>query len=240
MAGVVEPSVPSGSPPFCRHALSTVDLHVTVGRWALEMGGADGAIRWLDRAIQKDPDHSGALMYRAMAYADKRELDRAILEFGEVIRLDPRSYSAFLSRGLSVIKTGDFDRAIRDFGEALRFGPNEAIVFFYRGAAFTSKGDYHRAITDYTEAVELAPTASFHNARAWAYLKAGRAAEGLPDAERALQLSPGFADALDTRAHIFEALGRHDEAIADFRRALAIDPSIEGSKDGPRRLGAEP
>src|SRR5688500_4445935 len=99
VAGVVEPSVPSGSPAFCRHALSTVDLHVTIGRWALEMGGADGAIRWLDRAIQKDPDHSGALMYRAMAYADKRELDRAILEFSEVIRLDPRSYSAFLSRG---------------------------------------------------------------------------------------------------------------------------------------------
>ena len=65
--------------------------------------------------------------------------------------------------------------------------------------------------------------------RALAYLKAGKAAQALPDAERSLQLRPNHADTLDTRGHIFEALGRREEAIADFRRALSMDPTQPGS-----------
>jgi len=53
-------------------------------------------------------------------------------------------------------------------------------------------------------------------------------------------LEPDYAAALDTRGHIFEALGKREEAIADFRRAVASDPSMEGSRDALKRLGAAP
>jgi tetratricopeptide (TPR) repeat protein len=62
---------------------------------------------------------------------------------------------------------------------------------------------------------------AFYNNRAWAYFKAGKAAEGLPDAERPLELRPHDAAALNTRDHIFETLGGHEEAIADYRRAVS-------------------
>jgi Tetratricopeptide repeat len=65
-----------------------------------------------------------------------------------------------------------------------------------------------------------------YNNRAWAYFNAGKAAQGLPDAERSLQLLPNNAHLLDTRGHIFEALGRREEAITDFRRALSINPKL--------------
>ena len=68
----------------------------------------------------------------------------------------------------------------------------------------------------------------------------GKAAQGLPDVERSLELHPASAAALDTRAHIYEALDRRDEAIADFRRALAKNPSLKASIDGLERLGASP
>ncbi len=48
------------------------------------------------------------------------------------------------------------------------------------------------------------------------------------------------AATLDTRGSIFEALGRREEAIADFRRALSKAPNLQSSKDGLKRLGAEP
>ena len=76
--------------------------------------------------------------------------------------------------------------------------------------------------------------------RAWAYFKADKAAQGLPDVEKSLQLLPDDPGALDTRGHIFEALGRREEAIADFRRALANAPDLQGSKDALKRLGASP
>ena len=76
--------------------------------------------------------------------------------------------------------------------------------------------------------------------RAWAYFKAGKAAKGLPDVQRALELDPELAAAYDTRGHILEALGRKEEAISDFRKALALDPGETGSSEGLQRLGAAP
>jgi tetratricopeptide (TPR) repeat protein len=76
-----------------------------------------------------------------------------------------------------------------------------------------------------------------YNNRVWAYFKAGKAADGVPDVQRALELNSNNADALDTRGHILEVLGRREEASADFRRALSIDLSIQNGRDALRRLG---
>ena len=59
--------------------------------------------------------------------------------------------------------------------------------------------------------------------------------------KQALKQAPNDLNALDTRAHIFEALGRKDEAIADFRQALAQQFrqfDIETSRAALKRLGA--
>jgi regulator of sirC expression with transglutaminase-like and TPR domain len=68
----------------------------------------------------------------------------------------------------------------------------------------------------------------------------GKAAQGLPDAERALELTPNAPLALETRGQIFESLGKREEAIADFRRALSRAPSLTEARAGLKRLGAEP
>jgi Tfp pilus assembly protein PilF len=66
----------------------------------------------------------------------------------------------------------------------------------------------------------------------------------LPDAEKSLELRPNDYHALDTRAHIFEALGRREEVIADFRRALSVapnNPDVQAlGNEGLKRLGALP
>jgi tetratricopeptide (TPR) repeat protein len=114
-----------------------------------------------------------------------------------------------------------------------------AQAYLNRGEALADKGDFDAAIADETVALKIKPNfAEAHNLRAWIYFKAGRAREGLPDAERAATLAPSNAHALDTRAHIYEALGRKEEALADYNRALAIDAGLSESKDGVARLQA--
>ena len=94
---------------------------------------------------------------------------------------------------------------------------------------------------EYTRAIDIDPqNARYYNNRAWAYFKAGKAAQGLADAERSLQIRPNDAVTLDIRGHIFEALGRREEAIADFRRALSIEPKQRSSTQALKRLGAAP
>ena len=60
-----------------------------------------------------------------------------------------------------------------------------------RGLAFSIKGQYDTAIRDYDAAIALKPDfAVALNNRAWAYFRWGKAAAGLPDVEKSLQLNP--------------------------------------------------
>ena len=102
--------------------------------------------------------------------------------------------------------------------------------------------------TDHTKAIELNPKyAHAYNGRAWTYFKAGKAARGLPDAERALELAADDPEYLSTWGHIFETLGKREEAIVDFRRSIsrvakeAVDREAQQrSREGLKRLGASP
>jgi Tfp pilus assembly protein PilF len=87
------------------------------------------------------------------------------------------------------------------------------------------------------QVIKLNPKfAKRYNSRAWAYIRSGEAAKGLPDANKAIELDPKNATAYATRGHIFEALDRKDEAISDFRKALELDPSDEDFKENLNRL----
>ena len=122
-----------------------------------------------------------------------------------------------------------------------RIGINQGDVVVDEARVY-DLSDYHRAIADYTKAIEINQKfAVAYNNRAWAYFKAGKAADGLPDVDKSLELQPDSPNAPDTRGSIFEALGRRDEAIADFRRALSVgadnpDVQIRG-KEALKRLG---
>ena len=59
-----------------------------------------------------------------------------------------------------------------------------------------------------------------------------RDAQGLADAEKAVALAPRYADAIETRAEIYERLGRRVAAIADYRTALRPEPAWQRRRSG--------
>jgi tetratricopeptide (TPR) repeat protein len=94
-------------------------------------------------------------------------------------------------------------------------------VYAMRALAYSLKGQYQVAISDYDIAINLRPDfAVALNNRAWAYFRWGKAATGLPDVEKSLQLSPTSPHSLDTRAHIKQALGEPKAALRDYTKAM--------------------
>ena len=147
------------------------------------------------------------------------------------------------------LRNNDPDTKIRGCSAVIDRDPGAVWAYVSRGTTYIGKSEYEPAIRDLTIAIDLSPPsagaalAGSYNNRAWAYFKAGKAAQGLPDAERSLQLSPDNTHTLDTRGHIFEALGRPEDAIADFRRVLALDPNDANAPEARKaleRLGAKP
>ena len=110
------------------------------------------------RAIRLDAKDPDAYHERALAYADKGDLDRAIAAFTEAIRLDRKPATAYKNRGLAYRNKGQFDEAIADFTEVIRLDPKSARAFADRASVRIRKREFDAAIGDYTEATRLAPS----------------------------------------------------------------------------------
>ena len=109
----------------------------------------------------------------------------------------------------ALIERGDQDGNLRSLAYAMR------------GLVLSIKGQYEAAIRDYDSAIALKPDfAVALNNRAWAYFRWGKAAVGLPDVEKSLQLNASSPHAFDTRAHIRHALGDPEGALSDYYSAL--------------------
>ena len=96
-----------------------------------------------------------------------------------------------------------------------------SLVYAMRALAYSMKGSYQAAIHDYDTAIHMRPDfAVALNNRAWAYFRWGKAATGLPDVERSLELSPTSPHTLDTRAHIRQVQGQPQAALEDYNKAM--------------------
>ena len=90
-----------------------------------------------------------------------------------------------------------------------------------RALGYSLKRDYGRAIDDYNQSLALIPNfATALNNRAWAFFRWGKAAQGVTDVEKALELQPDMDAAYDTRAHIRQALGNPNQAINDYQMSM--------------------
>ena len=92
-----------------------------------------------------------------------------------------------------------------------------------RGLALSIKGLLDRAIDDYNASLTINPNSpSALNNRAWAYFRAGRGRDGVPDIEKSLLLNPDSEHSWDTRAHIRQMMGNVDGAIRDYEMAIHL------------------
>jgi tetratricopeptide (TPR) repeat protein len=188
---------------------------------------------------------------RATIYLHKGGLDQAIADHDQAIRLlteaRPASWElAFFhfSRGHLYRSRGEADQAIEDYNHAIRIAPKWDAPYSQRGAIYFQKGDFERALADISQVISFRPDsdriAYAYDARARVYLKMGQPANGLADADRAIELQSNVGSYYITRAHLHEALGSKDEAIADLRYTLKLSPGRTDIHNELKRLGVEP
>ena len=111
--------------------------------------------------LQSDRTSAGnravAFTNRGIAYAGKKDYDRAIADFNEALKINPNLAMAYNNRGSAVQSKGDYDRAIADYNEAIRIDPNYAVAYSNRGNLFEAKGRREEAIADFRRALTINP-----------------------------------------------------------------------------------
>ena len=121
---------------------------------------------------------------------------------------------------------------------------NDVVSLISEGNGDLDKRRYIQAIDAFSKVLKLTPTlkglvssrlASAYNGNAWQLFLQNRAAEGLPDAERAVALASDNSAILDTRGQIYLALGRIDKALADLNKSIARGQTGAGTYYGRAR-----
>ncbi len=249
VAGIFGASRLAGSSP-ADNAIGDGEVQLAAGRYQL---AADA----FTAALQSDPANVRALVGRARAYEQLGQIGDALADFEQVVALAPDDPTGYEERARLNSQYGleaDPAAVLADLDRAVQLAPDSARAHFLRGWAILNfplvdgAPNLLAALDDLQKSVSLDPQnaeAQFTLARA--LLAAGRPADALTPAHRAVELEPQSMPDRKLRAHIQFALGDFHAAMDDLTAAIELetDPTALAALYAERgylrhRLGATP
>ena len=185
------------------------------GNFMMTLGQLDRAIEAYSLAVELKPDFAGAYACRGVAYYEKREYNRTIVDCNKAIQLDPELVEAYYNRGNAQYREDRYDQAIDDYNISIQLKPEFVQAYYNRGLTHYTLRDFDRAINDYSKAIELNPMhAVAHNNRGIAYYKKGEYNRAIEDYDTAIELD--YIDAYYNRGEAWLHLREWDKAKEDL------------------------
>lgn len=144
---------------------------------------------------------------------------------------DPAPYKL---RGIAYLLESRFEQARVDFVEAIDLDPKDSESHIGYAQALEGQGDYKKAISEIGIAIRLAPADyRMWNARCWARGNGNiELAKALDDCNRALRLSPGQPEVLDSRGFVYLRRCKFILSERDFTAALRKNPDLASARYG--------
>ena len=206
------------------------------GRYYWNMGDADQARAYFEKAIAKDPTYALAYAGLADAYArlghdaQMRPADtfpKARAAALEALKIDDALVEARVALS-GVHQCYDFDlkKAELELREAIVLQPDYAVAHRRYAMLLDSERRFDAAIAEIRRAEDLEPFAAInHNVAEGIFANAGRADEAAEERRKAEELEPPAAG---------DATARLEESIAAYELAGKADPdSPPSSRRGP-------
>jgi adenylate cyclase len=203
------------------------------------------AIRLFHKAIELDPGFASAYAMAAFCYSQRKAFGWVTDRTHEIAAAAPLARRALeLTRddALAFSRAGlvlayvveDFDAGALFIERARILNPNLSAVWHASGWLKVWTGEPDTAIEHLERFVRISPLDPLmHSVRsgiAFAHVFAGRIAEAVPVAEKALADSPNSHQALRATALACALTGRTEQAQKAIGRLLKVDPTFRVSK----------
>jgi TolB-like protein len=208
-------------------------------QWSKE--GNEQGLQHFYKAIELDSNYAAAYGMAARMYVQRSAggwtRDHAY-EVAETERLAMRAAElghddavALATAGWALSDVlGQFEDGDAMIDRAISLNPNLAWVWFFSSWVKSTLGEPEIALQRIEKALRLSPndpqTASFHAAKAFAQVFAGRFADAYSSAEAAIRERPGFMYYLCIAAVSAALGGRMDDARRMVMRILQINPAM--------------
>ena len=199
----------------------------------------------LGEAVRIDPYDINALCFRGLAQMKTRRHDAALASFDKAIEIKPDFVEALANRATALLEMGRFEDALASFDQLLAIEPNHPITWNNRGNTLLALDRVEEAIRCYDTALALMPdlpeatgnrrrvldalrgsnsrVADSAYTKGVLLMREGRFQDAVVSFDEAIEIRPGFVDALSNRATALSELKRYEDALQGFDAALAID-----------------
>lgn len=208
--------------------------------WRLTKADNDAAVAMLRKATDRYPDYAPAhsmlafaLLFRAIpagGASRNRYVKDAITLAARAAELDDNDPWAHLALGYANFLMRRTDEAVEEFQRALDINPNFAAAHGYLGSALAFNGQSDEAIPHSEQALRLSPhdtqNAIFNVGLAAAHYLAGRYAEAIGCARKAVQQRSGWPPGYRQYCASLAQAGQLDEAYAVLGRLKELQPDI--------------
>jgi tetratricopeptide (TPR) repeat protein len=221
------------------------------GKTAYDKHDYDASILACDKMLELDSKHFASFIRRGGAYEMKRDVERAMADYGEAIRLiseELRSYDvrgfivtlanypmvrynrqllvgAYSRRAAIYAQKHDYDHAVDDLAKAISLDPKDAFLYRQRASVYSAQKDFKRAKADCDKLVELTPSqADSYEYRGGLSLDAADYEHALEDFNEAIRLNPQDATAYYCRGIVYQSMTEYERALADLEESARIDP----------------
>ncbi len=153
----------------------------------------DTRIRACTAVIRQETDRqqlSNAHNNRGVAFASKKDKNRAFAEYTQAIQSNAASAVPYVNRGDIYFQRGAFDKAIKDFDKAISLQPDLERPYMGRSLAYLKINDAQRALSSADEMLRNAPKSPIAaETRAYVLKAMGRRDEAIAAYRKALDMS---------------------------------------------------
>lgn len=179
------------------------------GNWDHQTGtyrNPTKALKYLDRAIQLNPQKVEAYTGRGRAYQKLNNFDLALKNFNKAIELEPTG-EQYLVRGMCYLQSGQSKNALEDFDTAIKLDPTNLGYYIIRAGAYASFQQFELAILDYNNIINIQPdNFGYYVCRGYQYYELGEFQKAIDDYDLAIELEPNITKIHEYRHLAYEKL----------------------------------
>ncbi len=186
-------------------------LAFMAGRWLFFQNRYDDSVKYLERALARDPNYIAGLNSIAYAYSAERKYDKAIAALNKYAKLAPKEPNPQDSLGEINRLAGHYDEALKHYHESLKIDPKFVASQLGLGDTYAMMGQQEKARQEYAKAVSLAQTEKdkldYEIQSAITYLRESKPEQATAAFEKVAQ------EAHDQKLGDYEAIAHRDMAL---------------------------
>ena len=201
-----------------------VDELIAVGYLHVNTGNQQLAMEIFSRLNEVRTDLVASYLGLGSSLALMGRFVEAIHSFSTAISIDPTVADAYKRRGQTRAAIDLLRDAAQDLTRAAELAPGDGDTLFQRGVVHSKMRLFQRALADLKLAAELGEdSAALHNGLGMAHGQLGNLRESIEAYDRALELEPGFVEALLNKGRIAKEGGLLELSLGSFESAIRID-----------------